>query len=105
MSLAFEAIYPEIYPVAYEYFEKGMERHHVAGEIFNQFGKEWNIPENKVHIMAIDLSISFAENDFKNKLEKGTSGRMEEDKKIARLLGINEKLNKENENGNCNRKK
>ena len=91
MSLAFEAIYPEIYPVAYECFKKGLERHHVAGEIFNQFGKEWNIPDNKVHIMAIDLSISCAENDFKNKLEKGTSGRIEEDKKITRLLHLDEK--------------
>jgi len=91
MSLAFEAIYPEIYPIAYEYFEKGLERHHVAGEIFNQFGKKWNIPDNKVHIMAIDLSISCAENDFKNKLEKGTSGRIEEDKKIKRLLHLDNK--------------
>jgi len=88
MSLAFEAIYPKIYPVAYEYFEKGMERHHVVGEIFSQFGKEWNIPENKIHITAINLSISCAENDFKNKLEKGTSGRMDEDKKIAHLLRL-----------------
>jgi len=88
VSLAFQAIYPEIYPVAYEYFEQGMERHHVAGEIFYKYGKEWNIPKNKIHIMAIDLSITCAENDFKNKLEKHTSGRMEEDKKIARLLKI-----------------
>jgi len=91
MSLAFEAIYPEIYAVAYEYFTKGLERHHVAGEIFNKFGKKWNIPDNKVHIMAIDLSISCAENDFKNKLEKGTSGRIEEDKKIKGLLHLDEK--------------
>jgi hypothetical protein len=91
MSLAFEAIYPKIYPVAYEYFEQGMERYHVAGKIFHQFGKEWNIPKNKIHIMAIDLSISCAENDFINKLEKGTSGRNAEDKKIARLLHLDEK--------------
>ena len=81
MSLAFEAIYPKIYPVAYEYFQEGMERHHVAGEIFHKFGKEWNIPENKIHVVAIDLSITCAEKDFNNKLEKGTSGRLEEDKK------------------------
>lgn len=88
MSLAFEAIYPKIYPVAYQYFEEGMERHHVEGEIFHQFGEEWNIPENKLHIVAIDLSISCAESDFNNKLEKGTSGRNAEDKKIAKILGI-----------------
>jgi len=88
MSLAFEAIYPKIYPVAYEYFEQGMERHHVAGEIFFKFSKEWNVPKNKVHIMAIDLSITCAENDFNNKLEKGASGRNAEDKKISKLFGI-----------------
>ena len=88
MSLAFEAIYPKIYPVAYEYFQEGMERHHVAGEIFHKFGKEWNIPENKIHIIAIDLSITCAEKDFNDNLEKGTSGRLEEDKKIARLLHL-----------------
>ena len=88
MGLAFEAIYPDIYPVAYKLFEDGMERYHVAGEVFEQFGEKWNIPKNKLHTAMIDLSISCAENDFINKLEKGTSGRKEEDKSISRLLGI-----------------
>lgn len=91
MSLAFEAIYPKVYPVAYELFENGVERHWVAGKIFKEFGKRYNIPESDLNAAAIDLSISCAETDFKNKLEKGTSGRIEEDKKIARLLGMDQK--------------
>ena len=71
MGLAFEAIYPDIYPVAYKLFETGMERHNIAGEVFKQFGIKWNIPENKLHTAMIDLSITCAENDFRNKLEKG----------------------------------
>lgn len=90
MGLAFEAIYPDIYPVAYKLFETGMERYHIAGEVFKQYGKKWNVPENELHTAMIDLSITCAENDFKNKLEKGTSGRMEEDKSISRLLRLDE---------------
>ena len=91
MSLAFEAIYPEVYPIAYELFENGMERHWVAGNVLKQYGSRFNVPENELNTAAIDLSISCAENDFKNKLEKGTSGRLEEDKKIARILRLDEK--------------
>lgn len=88
MGLAFEAIYPKVYPVAYKLFEEGKERHWVAGKTFSQFGTQFNVPENELNTAMIDLSISCAENDFKNNLEKGTSGRIEEDKNIARLLGI-----------------
>jgi len=89
MGLAFEAIYPKVYPVAYKLLEEGKERHWVAGEVFLQFGKIFNIPENDLNTAMIDLSITCAENDFKKKLEKGTSGREVEDRNIARLLGLN----------------
>jgi hypothetical protein len=89
MSLAFEAIYPEVYPIAYDFFENGIERHWVAGKVFGQLGKRFNVPKNELNTAAIDLSISCAENDFKNKLEKGTSGRLEDDKIVARLLRLN----------------
>jgi len=88
MGLAFEAIYPEVYPVAYKLFEEGMERHWVAGKIFLQFETQFNIPKNELNTAMIDLSISCAENDFKNNLGKGISGRLEEDKNIARLIGL-----------------
>jgi len=87
MGLAFEAIYPKVYPVAYELFEKGIERHFVAGEIFRKFSKEWGGLEFGINIEMIDLSITCAENDFKNKLQKGTSGRIAEDKVLSRLIG------------------
>ena len=91
MSLAFEAIYPIVYTIAYELFENGMERHWVAGNVLKQVGKKFKVPENELNTAAIDLSISCAENDYKNKLAKGTSGWLEEDKKIARLLHLDEK--------------
>ena len=88
MGLAFQAIYPEIYPIAFEYFEKGIERHWVTGKIIKEFGEKYNIPENELNTAMIDLSISCAENDFNNKFEKHTSGRKVEDKNIARLLRL-----------------
>jgi len=109
MGLAFEAIYPKVYPVAYELFEKGLERHFVAGKIFKQFGKEWGGLEFGINIEMIDLSISCAENDFKDNLQKGTSGRIAEDKVLSRLIGVTleknkieglEKINTEQKNGN-----
>jgi len=87
MGLAFEAIYPEVYPVAYELFKSGMERHFIAGKIFKQFSKNWGGLEYGINIEMIDLTISCAENDFKNNLEKGSSGRMVEDKFISKIFG------------------
>ena len=93
MGLAFEAIYPVVYSVALELFKNGMERHWVAEEIFDRFGLKYDVPKNKLNTAMIDLTITCAENDFKNKLKEGSSGRIVEDKNIARLLGIaNEKL-------------
>lgn len=66
MGLAFEAINPDIFPVALELFRNGMERFHVAGKIYKQFSKKWNVPENELHTAMIDLSISEAESCFLN---------------------------------------
>ena len=92
MGLAFEAIYPQVYPVALKLFSEGMERHWVASKIFKQFGEKYNVPEREIDTAMIDLTISCAENDFKNKLEKDTTGRLEEDKNIARILRLDEKI-------------
>ena len=91
MGLAFEAIYPEVYPLAYEYFVNGTERYWVAGKLLKHFGEKHSIPENELNTAMIDLSISCAENDFKNKLDKDTTGRLVEDRNIARLLRLDEK--------------
>jgi len=92
MGLAFDAIYPIVYPVAYDLFTKGMERYRVAGCIYTQFGKKYNVTERETDAAMIDLSITCAENDFHKKLDKGASGRMEEDKWLSHLIG--EKLEK-----------
>ena len=97
MGLAFEAIYPEVYPVAYELFTKGMERYRVAGYIYTQFGKKYNVTERETDAAMIDLSITCAENDFNKKLDKGTSGRMEEDRWLSHLIGGKLEKNKNNE--------
>ena len=65
MGLAFDAIEPVVYPVAYELFESGMERHWVAGHIFKKFGKMYYATEDEVSAAMIDLSISCAEKDYK----------------------------------------
>jgi len=65
--LAFEAIYPEVYPIAIELFEKGdMDKYYIAARIFKQFSKKWNVPENELHTAMIDLTITCAEEDYKN---------------------------------------
>ena len=64
MGLAFEAINPDIFPVALELFRSGMDRSEIAGEIFKKFGKKWDIPNNKFHTSMIDLSITEAESCF-----------------------------------------
>jgi len=87
MGLAFQAIYPVVYPVAYELFKSGMERHFVAGRIFKQFGARYNIPDRELDTSMIDLSISCAENDYNNKLPQHTSGKMTEDKVLNKLIG------------------
>ena len=90
MGLAFQAIYPVVYPVALELFKNGMERHWVAGEIFEKFGLEYHVPQSKLDTAMIDLTITCAENDFKNNLKEGTSGRIVEDKNIARLIRLDD---------------
>jgi len=67
MGLAFDAILPEVYPVAYKLFEEGFERHWVVSKIFKQFGEKYRVPENEIDTAMIDLSISCAETDYKNK--------------------------------------
>lgn len=89
MGLAFQAIYPEVYPIAYELFKSGMERHFVAGKIITQFGSRYNILERDLDAAMIDLSISCAENDYKNKLPQHTSGQFTEDKALSNLMGYN----------------
>jgi hypothetical protein len=86
MGLALQAIYPEVYPVAYEFFKKGMERHEIAGKIFLEFGESYNVPKIELNTAMIDLSISCAENDYIKNLEQGTSGRMIEDKWISKIF-------------------
>jgi hypothetical protein len=71
MSLAFDAIEPVVYPVALNLFKNGMERCHIAGEIFEKFGKQYNVPENKLNTSMIDLSITCAEHDFNNSIQHG----------------------------------
>ena len=73
MGLAFDAIEPVIYPIAYELFEKGMERHWVAGQIFKKFGKIYNSPEDELSTAMIDLSISCAEEDYKKSVKSNTN--------------------------------
>jgi len=46
MGLAFDAINPDIFPVALELFKSGMERYEITGEIFKRFGEKWDIPNN-----------------------------------------------------------
>ena len=75
MGLAFDAIEPVIYPVAYELFENGMERHWVAGHIFKKFGKMYNVTEDEVSAAMIDLSITCAEEDYM-KSEQAEGGRI-----------------------------
>jgi hypothetical protein len=65
-----------------------MERHFIAGRIFKQFGAKYNVPESEFDAAMIDLSIFCAENDYKNKLEKGSTGVMIEDRNLIRLLKI-----------------
>ena len=68
MSLAFEAIVPKVRPAALELFKKGMKRYEVAGEIFYEFGKKYDVTGDSTHdtipIGMIDLSISGAESYF-----------------------------------------
>jgi hypothetical protein len=76
--LAFEAIYPEVYPVAIKLFESGdMDKYYIAARIFKQFSKKWDVPENELHTAMIDLTITCAEQDYKNSVNnqniKGTT--------------------------------
>ena len=64
MGLAFEAINPDIFPVALELFKSGMERYEITGEIFKRFGEKWDIPNNQLHTSMIDLSITEAESCY-----------------------------------------
>jgi hypothetical protein len=65
--LAFEAIYPEVYPVAMKLFENGdMDKYYIAARILKQFSKKWDVPENELHTAMIDLTITCAEEDYKN---------------------------------------
>lgn len=93
MGLTFDAIHPEVYPVAYKLFESGMKRHWVAGEIFKQFGPQYGVPESDLDTAMIDLSISCAENDYKNKLPQNTTGYNVETKNLIRLAELQEKEN------------
>jgi len=78
MGLAFEAINPDIFPVALELFRSGMDRFHIAGRIYKQFGKKWGVPENELHTAMIDLSISEAESCFEsNRFGLTNQGEME----------------------------
>jgi hypothetical protein len=70
MGLAFDAIEPEIVPVALELFKSGMERYQVAGKIYKQFGERWGVPENELNTAMIDLSISCAEDCYMNSPDK-----------------------------------
>ena len=73
MGLAFDAIEPVVYPVAYKLFESGMERYRVAGEIFKQFGKRYNVPKDELNTAMIDLSITCAKKDYKKSKKKPKS--------------------------------
>ena len=88
MGLAFQAIYPEVYPVAYELFKSGKERKEVTVLVFMKFRTRFNILESEHYLRMTELSIACAENDYKNKLEQHTSGHIVEDNNISRLLGL-----------------
>jgi hypothetical protein len=47
-----------------------MERHHIAGEIFERFGKQYDVPENKLNTSLIDSFIACAELDFNNSIRR-----------------------------------
>jgi len=87
MGLAFQAIYPVVYPVAYQLFQSGMKREKVTVKIFMEFGTLFYAPERRIDVEMIELSIKCAENDYNNGLNLGTSGREAEDKWISRSLG------------------
>jgi hypothetical protein len=70
-----------------ELFKEGKERHEVAGEIFYQFGKQFEVPEHKLNTAMIDLSITCAESDFKDGLCENETAKEVEDKWIRRLIG------------------
>ena len=70
MGLAFDAIFPNVYPVAMKLFKEGMEKHFIAGEVFYEFAKKYDIPKNKLNTAMIDLSITCAEKDFQNNVEQ-----------------------------------
>jgi hypothetical protein len=65
MGLAYEAIHPEVYPMALELLRKGEEKYFVAAKIYKQFAEKYNIPENETNTAMIDLSLSEAEESFK----------------------------------------
>lgn len=65
MSLAYEAIHPEVYPIALELLKKGDAKYHVAAKIYKQFAEKYNIPENEMNTAMIDISLSEAEETFK----------------------------------------
>jgi len=89
MGLAFEAINPEVFPVALELFKSGMERYRVAGKIYKQFGKEWDVPENELNTAMIDLSISCAEESYVNSTCKQDIFTCTEEGVIGREISIN----------------
>jgi hypothetical protein len=67
--MAFEAIYPEVYPVAIKLFKDGdIDKYYIAAHIFKQFSKKWDVPENELHTAMIDLTITCAEQDYKNSI-------------------------------------
>ena len=83
MGLAFDAIEPVVYPVAYKLFERGMKRYHVAGKIFKEFGKYYDVPENEINTAMIDLSITCAEKDYeKSKQEDNRNFSLSEVKEL-----------------------
>jgi len=54
-----------------ELFTNGnMDKYYIAARIFKQFGKKWNVPDNELHTAMIDLSITCAEEDYKNSQNK-----------------------------------
>jgi hypothetical protein len=93
MGLAFDSIYPEVYPVAYKHFESGMKRYRVAAAIFKQFGNRYGIPEDEINSGMIDLSISCAEEDFeknsKSNNKKQGKGKVENKPKIIHINDFN----------------
>ena|GEM_PF-2656849 len=65
MGLAYEAIYPEVFPRALELLNTGMDKFYVAAKIYKQFAEKYDIPENEVNTAMIDLSLSEAEESYK----------------------------------------